>query len=181
MGVRDVVPGCSRSRQSGLWRILLAAMIVHGLGIGLIAVLAMISSGHTQRRWPGQLTLVPAAVVVAASLILMPLLHGLILGKIGYTPGGPAFVYGRLVQDKIAQRWLAEHCPVPGIALCRLQERLPESGDAFLWNTQSFFFIIGVAGSCGRTPLLRPEAVEIFDGLEGGGLQLVLVSGHQPQ
>ncbi len=139
--------GLNGMERAGLATIGLLGLLSHMscmvLGMGLVAVLAMISSGNRKRRWFKQLTVAPPAVLVAASLILMPLLHGLILGKIGYTPGGPAFVYGRLVQDKIAQRWLAEHCPVPGIALCGLQERLPETGDAFLWNNQSPFFDIG--------------------------------------
>jgi hypothetical protein len=73
----------------------------------------------------------------------MPLLHWLLLGQFAYTPGGPAFLYGRLVQDGVAQRWLAEYCPVPGIKLCQLQERLPTTADDFLWNGGSPFMDIG--------------------------------------
>lgn len=133
--------------RAGLTAIALLGLLSHMscmvLGVGLIGVLAALRS--IEMRWMRrtQLNLVPSAAVVACGLILMPLLHGLILGKAGYTPGGPAFIYGRLVQDKIAQRWLAEHCPVPGIALCALQERLPNTGDAFLWNTSSPYFDIG--------------------------------------
>jgi len=122
---------------------LLSHMSCMVLAVGLIGVLAMLRFINVRWQWRTQLSIVPPAAVVVASLILMPLLHGLILGKVGYTPGGPAFIYGRLVQDRIAQRWLAEHCPAPGIALCSLQDRLPDTGDAFLWNTSSPFFDIG--------------------------------------
>jgi hypothetical protein len=65
------------------------------------------------------------------------------VGKAVYTPGGPVFVFGRLAQDGIPQRWLAEHCPVPGIKLCGLQDRIPYNGDEFLWGEKSAFREIG--------------------------------------
>ena len=80
---------------------------------------------------------------MAASLILMPMLHLALVGKATYTPGGPVFVFGGLVQDGIAQRWLAEHCPVPGIKLCTLQDRIPKTADDFLWGDASPFQDIG--------------------------------------
>jgi hypothetical protein len=48
-----------------------------------------------------------------------------------------------LVQDGLAQRWLADHCPVPGIKLCGLQERIPKTADDFLWGDSSPFQDIG--------------------------------------
>jgi hypothetical protein len=73
----------------------------------------------------------------------MPVLHLALVGKAAYTPGGPVFVFGRLVQDGIAQRWLAEHCPAPGIKLCEMQARIPRTADDFLWGTDSPFQDLG--------------------------------------
>jgi hypothetical protein len=81
--------------------------------------------------------------VLVASLLLMPLLHLGLVGKAVYTPGGPVFLFGRLVQDGIAQRWLAEHCPAPGIKLCGLQDRIPKTADDFLWSDISPFQDLG--------------------------------------
>ena len=85
----------------------------------------------------------PGSGIVAASLILMPMLHLALVGKATYTPGGPVFVFGGLVQDGLAQRWLAEYCPVPGIKLCTLQDRIPRTADDFLWGNTSPFQDIG--------------------------------------
>lgn len=136
-----------RVEQIGLAIVALFGLMSHmscmALAIGLIGILLLFRM--YQQKCTGQLhlTIIPPMVIVITSLILMPMLHKIILGQSGYTPGGPSFIFGRLVQDKIAQRWLAEHCPAPGIELCNLQHRLPATGDAFLWDHSSPFFTIG--------------------------------------
>jgi len=95
----------------------------------------------------------PPMAVVAASLVLMPLLHLALVGKATYTPGGPVYIFGRLVQAGIAQRWLAEHCPVPGIKLCGLQKRIPDTGDEFLWGGTSPFRELGEWSGAADTEL----------------------------
>lgn len=122
---------------------LLSHMSCMALAIGLIAVLCGLQVYFCQRKKVFSISLLPPVSVVLASLLLMPALHLALVGKGGFTPGGPVFVFGRLVQDGIAQRWLAEHCPAPGIRLCVLQERMPHSADAFLWADDSPFQDIG--------------------------------------
>ncbi len=159
-----------RLERLGLAVIALFGLLSHmssmALAIGLIACLTI--AWFCKKRWDlgVPITIWPPMVIVVASLILMPLLHGLILGKGGYTPGGSAFIYGRLVQDNIAQRWLAEHCPVPGIQLCGLQERIPNTGDDFLWNGSSPFMDIGAWGGKADAELsfLVRETIKSYPG-----------------
>lgn len=122
---------------------LLSHMSCMALGIGLIFVLYLLQRIIRWQQWPLSIKILPAAMVVLASLILMPTLHLALVGKAVYTPGGPVFVFGRLVQDGIAQRWLAEHCPVTGIRLCGMQARLPKTADDFLWGWDSPFQDLG--------------------------------------
>ncbi len=133
--------------RAGLAGIILVGLLSHmscmALALGLTTILFVAWLCNKFWYWRLPLTILPPAAIVIASFILMPLLHFIFLGQGGYTPGGPAFVFGRLVQDNIAQRWLAEHCPVEGIKLCELQERLPNTGDDFLWNGSSPFMDIG--------------------------------------
>lgn len=133
--------------RAGVTAIILLGLMSHmscmAMAVGLVGALVLAWFCKKIWFWWLPLTLGPPAAVVGAGLILMPLLHFLLLGQGGYTPGGPAFIFGRLVQDHIAQRWLAEHCPVDGIKLCDLQERLPDTGDDFLWNGSSPFMDIG--------------------------------------
>lgn len=131
----------------GLGLVILLGLLSHmssmALAIGLIGILLAAWFCKIIWIWRLPLTIVPPTAVVLASLILMPLVHFILFDKAGYTPGGPAFIFGRLVQDNIAQRWLAEHCPIESIKLCDLQERLPNTGDDFLWNGSSPFMDIG--------------------------------------
>lgn len=133
--------------RGGLAAIALLGIMSHmsclALAIGLVIVVLVARILVGMRGWLLTVSILPPLSVVAAGLVLMPLLHLALVGKAGYTPGGPAYIFGRLAQDGIAQRWLAEHCPVPGIKLCGLQDRIPYNGDRFLWGEKSAFRLIG--------------------------------------
>ena len=122
---------------------MLSHMSSMALAIGLAAVILL--AAYVTRHWRLGERVTPRLPVslVAGAVVLMPTLHWLLFGHLGFTPGGPAFLYGRLVQDGVAQRWLAENCPVPGVKLCQLQHRLPGTADDFLWNGGSPFVDIG--------------------------------------
>jgi hypothetical protein len=122
---------------------LMSHMSCMALAIGLIGVIALIRELAQRRQWPPAISIVTPATVVLASLLLMPFLHLVVVGQGGFTPGGPVFVFGRLVQDGLAQRWLAEHCPAPGVKLCEMQTRLPKTADDFLWGGDSPFQDLG--------------------------------------
>jgi len=138
-------PRLRRPEQAGLIGLALLGLLSHmsclALALGLLAVILV--ARVATRRWPITIAVVPPVAVVLAALLLMPLAHLTLTGTAGYTPGGPTFLFGRLVQDGIVQRWLAEHCPVPGIQLCDLQHRLPATADEFLWTGQSPFQDLG--------------------------------------
>ena len=120
---------------------MLSHMSCLALALGLVAVLC---AARLLGRGQGiAVCILPPALMVAATLLCMPLVHLGVSGTFGYTPGGPAFLFGRLVQDGIAQRWLAEHCPARGITLCTLQDRIPATADEFLWSDTSPFRDIG--------------------------------------
>jgi hypothetical protein len=136
-----------RSERTGLATLVLLGLLSHmscmALAIVLIIVILIAWIFLHGHEWTLSVFIIPPAAVVVVSLLLMPLLHLALVGKVTYTPGGPVFVFGRLVQDGIAQRWLAEHCPVPGINLCTLQDRIPKTADDFLWGATSPFQDIG--------------------------------------
>lgn len=137
----------SRGERIGLTIVALLGLMSHmscmALAIGLAGLILIYGFCRKRWGWPLPVTVLPPVALVVAGLILMPILHFAILGKAGYTPGGPAFIFGRLVQDNIAARWLAEHCPFPGVQLCGYQDRMPHTGDDFLWNDSSPFHAIG--------------------------------------
>ncbi|EKD37794.1 MAG: hypothetical protein ACD_75C00992G0002 [uncultured bacterium] len=133
--------------RTGIFAIALLGIMSHmsclALAIGLIIVVIAARVVVRLLRSSLSVNVLPPLSVVAAGLVLMPLLHLALVGKAVYTPGGPVYIFGRLVQEGIPQRWLAEHCPVPGIKLCGLQDRIPYNGDEFLWGEKSAFREIG--------------------------------------
>ncbi len=137
-------PKLGWKERTGLVTITLLGLLSHmsclalSLGLSLVILAAWMMSRRTFAVF-----IVPPLAVVLAGLMLMPLLHLSLTGKGGYTPGGSAFLFGRLVQDGIAQRWLAEYCPAPGVKLCDVRHRLPATADDFLWNGGSPFQDIG--------------------------------------
>lgn len=124
---------------------LLSHMSTMALGLGLAVGMVLLSplargSDPLDRPRPG-----PPALLVAASLLLMPLLHLGLVGQATYTPGGPVFVFGRLVQDGIVQRLLDDRCPQDpdAYALCPWQADLPTTANDFIWHRDSPFRRIG--------------------------------------
>lgn len=131
--------------RAGLVIISLLGILSHmsclALAVGLIAVI--LAARMMGRRWTPVVFIVPPLAVVLTAMLLIPVLHLALTGKGGYTPGGSTFLFGRLVQDGLAKRWLDDHCPAPGIKLCELRHRLPATADDFLWNGGSPFQDIG--------------------------------------
>lgn len=135
------------SERTGLLAFSVLALMSHNsclaLVTGLIPVTLIIRAMVYRAGLPLLTSIMPPVAVVAASLVLIPLLNLGLSGKVTYASGGPVFLFARFVQEGIAQRWLADHCPVPDIDLCKMQKRLPKSSDGFLWSTNSPFQELG--------------------------------------
>jgi hypothetical protein len=131
----------------GLVAVALFGLMSHMSALALAIGLALVTLGAKfiacRKVWALPVNWLPPVAVVVASLVLMPLLHLALVGKAIYTPGGSAYIFGRLVQTGLAQRWLAENCPAPGIKLCGFQGRIPSTGDEFLWGAKSPFRELG--------------------------------------
>lgn len=157
--------------RGGLGIISLLGLMSHmscmALAMGLMGVFILLRIIFCWRQCSLPLFIFPPVTVVLASLVLMPLLHLLLAGTAGYTPGGPAFVFGSLVQNGIAQRWLADHCPATGIQLCGLQDRIPKTADDFLWADNSPFQNIGGWSGAADAELgyLVKESIKTYPGM----------------
>lgn len=131
----------------GVAAIGLLALMSHmsgmALAMGLVVTIAAAKGLDRWRGWGLSPRLWPAAGLLAVSLVAMPTLHMALIGKPGFTPGGPVFIFGRLVQDGLAQRYLADHCPDPTLKLCAYKDRLPATADDFIWHEDSPFRAIG--------------------------------------
>ncbi|MBX3533614.1 MAG: hypothetical protein KF826_04620 [Xanthobacteraceae bacterium] len=101
----------------------------------VVALLAAAVALHWWRR-----TLIPraglkqAACAVVITALLVPSAGYIFAGNFAWTPGGAGFIFSRLVQDGIAQRYLADNCPDPKLKLCEVRHALPDKADDFLWH-----------------------------------------------
>jgi hypothetical protein len=78
-----------------------------------------------------------AGAAIAAGIALCPISNGAITGTFDFTPGGPIFVFGRLIEDGIVGSYLHDRCPDPTIRLCEYRESLPDDADGWLWDPAS--------------------------------------------
>ena len=113
-----------------------------GLCAALVLVLALAWPLRNPLRLP-PMTLAGPALAVVGGILLSLGSNALIAGKFAFTPGGTNFVFGRLVQDGIVARYLAEHCPDPSIRLCPYAGELPTTADDWAWGWDSPFGKLG--------------------------------------
>jgi hypothetical protein len=131
-------------KQGGLGRVErygLIALIVFASGahnatfavmIALTAAAALFFLIHRKLLRAAGLKLAAAALV--ASAITVPSINFIYSGHFAWTPGGSSFIFSRLVQDGIAQRYLADNCPDATIKLCKFERQIPNTADDFLWH-----------------------------------------------
>lgn len=88
-----------------------------------------------------------AGIAAAGGIALCLASNAAITGVAGFTPGGTSFLFGRLIEDGIAQRYLNEHCPDPRLRICVYARHMPVSADDWLWaNDTPFYKLGGVEG-----------------------------------
>jgi hypothetical protein len=74
---------------------------------------------------------------VGAGIVLALLSNLIMTGVFGFTPGGPSFLFARLIQDGIIARYLHDRCPDSGIRLCAFRRELPNNTDDWMWTGDS--------------------------------------------
>jgi hypothetical protein len=86
-------------------------------------------------RWAG---LRRAGLAILLGMALVPGSNFAVTGQFAWTPGGIAFPFSRLVQDGIVQRFLVDNCRKgeKHYKLCTYLDRLPSTGDNFLWDDE---------------------------------------------
>jgi hypothetical protein len=117
-------------------------MSILALALGIVAFLFVL------RVLPGLGRHVRANVrlpsIALAAGVLLALSSNLAIGgHFAFTPGGFNFVFSRLVQDGIVDRYLEDHCPDPTIRLCSHRADLPQTADDWLWAEDSPIYDLG--------------------------------------
>jgi hypothetical protein len=117
-------------------------MSILGMGIALLLAYAVMVLPAVRLDLPRPRLALPAAALCAG--IGMALTSNAIIGgQFAFTPGGPDFLFGRLVQDGIVGRYLDRVCPDPTLRLCPYRKELPASNDDWMWWSESPFHKLG--------------------------------------
>jgi hypothetical protein len=117
------------------------------------------------------------ALVLAAALL--PAANFVIAGRLAWTPGGTAFVFSRLVQDRIVHRFLDDQCPDPRFKLCDHRTELPVTAEQYLWHPSPFLAIggwndeNGEMAAIARATLVRYPGMHVLTAVRSTAQQLV--------
>jgi hypothetical protein len=81
-----------------------------------------------------------SAVALALGAVLLLGANYAVAGKLAWTPGGLALSFGRMLQDGIVNRYLADHCREERLKLCAHRNELPSDADVFFWSGKGSVF-----------------------------------------
>jgi hypothetical protein len=146
-----------------LYLVLLRAETLTGFERTALVVLAAFSGATHSATLAVEVALVATAAAAAlfrsgvippaglrrgvAVLVLGPVMlvatNYMVAGRLAWTPGGIALSFGRMLQDGIVARFLADHCPDPRFTLCDYRNELPTDADDFFWDNKSVFEKLG--------------------------------------
>ncbi len=118
-------------------------MAILALIAGLVICLLLARWLGARFEFPHPRLTLPA-LSLALGVALAPLSNLAVAGQFAFTPGGANFMFARLVQDGIAQKYLAAHCPDATIRLCAYRDEIADySADDWMWDAPSPLFKLG--------------------------------------
>jgi hypothetical protein len=116
--------------------------------------------------WPAARVGEPiAAAVLGLALIVAS--NFVLTGEFFVSRAGPAFVFARLLQDRIVMRLLDDTCPQSHYRLCAYKEVLPRTADQWLWGRGSPFLEMGrFTGTSTESARIIVDSLERYPGLQ---------------
>jgi len=78
------------------------------------------------------------AAAIALGALMLVAANFALARQVAWTPGGYGIAFGRMLQDGIVTRYLADHCPDARLRLCPYRNELPATADEFLWGDSPF-------------------------------------------
>lgn len=139
----------TRGERWGLAAVIAFAIPSHmaaaGMCVAVIAALFIVSRIARLRSYLALPTLRPqfAAGAAAVGILLCPLSNLALVGSFAFTPGGTTFLFGRLVEDGVIERYLDDVCPDASVQLCAYKNKMPEAADDWLWGDSPLYELGG--------------------------------------
>ena len=106
----------------------------------IVALLAAAALAWWWLRIGGAAGIARGAAAVALGAVMLVGANYIVAGKLAWTPGGPALSFGRMLQDGIVNRYLADHCREERLKLCAHRHELPTDADVFFWSGKGSIF-----------------------------------------
>ena len=176
-----------RVERAALIALVAFSAAIHSATLALFVALTL--CGYVLAlRWPNHVPrarMRGAASAVVLGVVITLTANYIVSSRVAFPPGGYGILFGRMLQDGIVDRYLRDHCPDPGLRLCKYRNTLPRDADVFLWGGGLFnqlgrFNGLGdemktiVLGSLRAYPLRQATAA-----LSAGARQLVKVETGQ--
>jgi hypothetical protein len=129
-----------RWERIGLMAFIAFAVATHNatLAVLMLLVAAGLAFALFDRRLVPLLGVGRGALSLALGAILLVSMNYVVAGRVAWTPGGIALMFGRMLNEGIAQRYLTEHCPDPRFRFCDHISELPNDADVFFWGEGLF-------------------------------------------
>jgi hypothetical protein len=132
--------GLTRPERYGLVAVTAFAAATHSATLALIGALALVAvcvrflaGGFVSRRGMQR-----ALVAAVLGVVLTLAANFAVAGRLAWTPGGYGILFGRMLQEGIVDRYLADHCRETPLKLCPHRRELPRDADMFLWGGSIF-------------------------------------------
>jgi hypothetical protein len=129
-----------RAEIIGLVLLVAVAAATHGATLALLLALLLAALGIrlVKRDLIPLAGLGRGASAVALGLAVTLAANAVIAKRLAWTPGGIPLLFGRMLQDGIVDRYLADHCPDPRLTLCAYRKVLPNDADLWFWGSDLF-------------------------------------------
>jgi hypothetical protein len=118
------------------------------------------------QSWPRARIFEPVACCVLG-LALIVASNFVLTREYFVSRAGPAFVFARMLQDRIVMRLLDDTCPGSHYRLCAYKEVLPRTADQWLWGRGTPFLEMGrFTGTSAESMRIIRDSVERYPGLQ---------------
>jgi hypothetical protein len=155
------IDSLSKFETTALAVIVAIAGASHMATLGVLAGLSILDAiAWLVRR---RLSVAPRGLLVAmaamwSGLALLLVTDAMVAGRFVLTPGGSVFLLGRLLEEGMLGKILAEECPRSDWQLCSFRNELPSYAEAFIWDAKSPLWKLGNADD----PRVKTEIASII-------------------
>lgn len=112
-------------------------MATLALAAGLLVLLIVwrtLAGLKAQNEWLPRPSLGLPTAAVMWGIVLALASNYAVAGRFAFTPGGANFIFSHFLDERLVARYLDERCPEPSLRLCAYRDRLPASGNDWMWD-----------------------------------------------